>query len=129
MSIDAGMVSVDVVVEPRSVYLEPLRDRVVIRRRGIGEVVKDGGFSTVRASGDSQLFIPADAKEMPNEGEVVAVGPGERTEGGVAIPMAVKVGDVVLFSRFAGSDVPIGEETFTILSEGDILGILRETQS
>jgi len=94
----------------------PLHDRVLVRRIEEEEKTKGG------------IIIPDTAKEKPQQGEVVAVGPGARTEDGKLIPMDVKVGDKVLFGKWAGTEVKLEGEEYLILKESDILGILEETE-
>jgi len=91
----------------------PLHDRVLIRR--IEEENKTPGG----------IIIPDTAKEKPQQGEVVAVGPGARDESGKLIPLDVKVGDKVLFGKWSGSEVTIDGEELLIMKESDILGILE----
>ena len=93
--------------------LEPLDDRVV---------VKPGEEEQTTASG---IVIPDTAKEKPQEGEVVAVGPG-RFEDGARVPMDVKVGDTVLYSKYGGTEVKIGGEEHLVLSARDILAIVKK---
>ncbi len=94
----------------------PLHDRVLVRRIEEEEKTKGG------------IIIPDTAKEKPQQGEVVAVGPGARTEDGRLIPMDVKVGDKILFGKWAGTEVKIEGEEYLILKESDILGVLEETE-
>jgi chaperonin GroES len=89
--------------------LEPLGDRVVIRPSKREEVSKGG------------IVIPDTAKEKPQEGEVVAVGPGKMTDDGKRIAMDVKVGDIVVYARYAGTDLKIDEEELVVVRESDIL--------
>ncbi len=91
----------------------PLHDRVLIRR--IEEENKT-------ASG---IIIPDTAKEKPQQGEVLAVGPGARDENGKLVPLDVKVGDTVLFGKWSGSEVTIDGEELLIMKESDILGIIE----
>ena len=90
----------------------PLGDRVLIRR--VEEEAKTKGG----------IIIPDNAKEKPQEGEVVAAGPGARDEAGERIPMDVKAGDRILFGKWSGSEVKIDGEELLIMKESDILGIL-----
>ncbi len=94
----------------------PLHDRVLVRRIEEEEKTKGG------------IIIPDTAKEKPQQGEVIAVGPGARTEDGKLIPMDVKVGDKVLFGKWAGTEVKLEGEEYLILKESDILGVLEETE-
>jgi len=90
----------------------PLHDRVVVRRLESEEKTKGG------------IIIPDTAKEKPQEGEVVAVGPGRMTEDGKRIGMEVKKGDRVLIGKYSGTDVKIDGTEYTILREDDVLGVL-----
>jgi chaperonin GroES len=91
----------------------PLHDRVVVKR--IKEEAKTAGG----------IIIPDTAKEKPQQGEVVAVGPGARDETGKIIPLDVKVGERVLFGKWSGSEVKIDGEDLLIMKESDILGVLE----
>lgn len=93
--------------------LKPLSDRVLVKRLEIEEKTAGG------------LFIPDTAKEKPVLGEVVAVGAGRINEDGKAIPMSVKKGDIVLFSKYVGNDVP-GDEDMIIMSEDNILAVVEK---
>ena len=95
------------------VKLKPLGDRVVIRPLEKEEVSKSG------------LVIPDTAKEKPQEGEVVAVGPG-RFEDGTRVPLDVKVGDTVIYSKYGGTEVKYGGEDYLILSARDVLAIVNK---
>ena len=90
----------------------PLHDRVVIRRLDGEEKTKGG------------IIIPDTAKEKPQEGEVVAVGPGARDEKGALQPLGVKVGDRVLFGKWSGTEVKIDGQDVLIAKESDILGVI-----
>ena len=90
----------------------PLHDRVVIRRLEGEEKTKGG------------IIIPDTAKEKPQEGEVVAAGPGGRDEGGARIPMSVREGDKVLFGKWSGTEVKIDGQDLLIMKESDILGVV-----
>jgi chaperonin GroES len=93
--------------------LRPLEDRIV---------VKATEAETTTASG---LVIPDTAKEKPQEGTVIAVGPG-RFDDGVRVPMDVKVGDVVLYSKYGGTEVKSGSDELLVLSARDILAIVEK---
>jgi chaperonin GroES len=71
------------------------------------------------------IIIPDTAKEKPQEGEVIAVGPGKVTEDGKLQAMSVKVGDKILFGKWSGNEVKLGEEEYLIMREEDILGVLQ----
>jgi chaperonin GroES len=90
----------------------PLGDRVVVRR--VEEEAKTKGG----------IIIPDTAKEKPQEGEVIAAGPGARDEDGKRIPMDVKAGDRILFGKWSGSEVKIEGDELLIMKESDILGVL-----
>ena len=92
----------------------PLHDRVVIRRAE-GDVKSKGG-----------IIIPDTAKEKPQEGEVIAVGPGSRDESGKLIPLDVKAGDTILFGKWSGTEVKIDGEDLLIMKEADIMGIIEK---
>jgi len=89
--------------------LQPLGDRVVIRAIEREEVTKGG------------IVLPDTAKEKPQEGEVVAVGPGRLTEDGKRIAMEVKVGERVIYAKYAGTEIKLDDEDLIILRESDIL--------
>ena len=91
----------------------PLHDRVVIRRLEGEEKTKAG------------IIIPDTAKEKPQEGEVVAVGPGARDETGKLIPIDLKAGDRVLFGKWSGTEVKIDGEELLIMKESDVMGVLE----
>ncbi len=96
-----------------SAKVRPLHDRILLRRIEEGEVKKGG------------IIIPDTAKEKPQEGEVVAVGEGRRMETGERQPMDVKVGDLVLFGKYSGTDVMIDDEEYLILREEDVFAIIE----
>ncbi|WP_404861542.1 co-chaperone GroES [Georhizobium sp. MAB10] len=90
----------------------PLHDRIVVRRIEADE----------RTSGG--IIIPDTAKEKPQEGEVLAVGPGARADNGQIQPLDVKVGDRVLFGKWSGTEIKVGGEDLLIMKEADIMGVL-----
>jgi chaperonin GroES len=90
----------------------PLHDRVVVRRIQADEKTKGG------------IIIPDTAKEKPQEGEVIAVGPGGRDEAGKLIPIDVKAGDRVLFGKWSGTEVKLDGEELLIMKESDIMGVV-----
>ena len=92
----------------------PLHDRVVVRRIDAEEKTKGG------------IIIPDTAKEKPQEGEIVAVGPGARDENGKLQPLDVKPGDRVLFGKWSGTEVKIDGDELLIMKESDIMGVLDE---
>jgi chaperonin GroES len=89
--------------------LEPLGDRVVVKPKPKEEVTKGG------------IVLPDTAKEKPQEGEVIAVGPGRMTDDGKRIAMDVKVGDVVIYAKYGGTEIKEDDEELVILRESDIL--------
>jgi chaperonin GroES len=93
----------------------PLHDRVVIKR--IEAEAKSAGG----------IIIPDTAKEKPQQGEVIAVGPGGRDESGKLIPVDVKAGDRILFGKWSGTEVKIDGTEYLIMKESDIMGVLVET--
>jgi chaperonin GroES len=93
----------------------PLHDRVVVKRIDAEEKTAGG------------IIIPDTAKEKPQQGEVVAVGPGGRDENGKLIPIDVKAGDRVLFGKWSGTEVKIDGVEYLIMKESDIMGVLDES--
>jgi chaperonin GroES len=89
--------------------LHPVADRLVVRPTEKEEKTKGG------------IYLPDTAKEKPQEGEIVAVGPGKMTDDGKRIPMEVKVGDRVIYSKYGGSEIKIDDVEMIILRESDIL--------
>jgi chaperonin GroES len=92
--------------------IKPLQDRVIVKRLEENEQMRGG------------LYIPDTAKEKPQEGEVIAAGPG-KVENGNKIELTVKVGDKVLFGKYSGTEVKLDGEEFLIMREDDILGIIE----
>ena len=92
----------------------PLHDRVVVRRIGAEEKTKGG------------IIIPDTAQEKPQEGEVIAVGPGGRDESGKLIPIDVKPGSRVLFGKWSGTEIKLDGEELLIMKESDIMGIIED---
>src|SRR4051812_46704 len=90
----------------------PLHDRVVVRRIDAEEKTKGG------------IIIPDTAKEKPQEGEIIAAGPGARDESGKVQPLDVKAGDRVLFGKWSGTEVRIDGEDLLIMKESDIMGLV-----
>lgn len=90
----------------------PLADRVVIKAIEESETMRGG------------LYIPDTAKEKPQQGEIIAVGPG-RYEDGKLVPMSVKVGDKVLYGKYSGTEVSLGGDNFLILRESDVLAVIN----
>lgn len=94
--------------------IRPLGDRVVVKPLPSEEVTKSG------------IVLPDTAKEKPQEGEVVAIGPGRLLDNGQRVPIDLKVGDRVLFSKYAGNEVKIDDVEYLILREMDILGVIEK---
>ena len=94
-------------------HFRPLHDRVVVKR--IDEDTKTAGG----------IIIPDTAKEKPQQGEVVAVGPGERDENGARIALDVQAGDIVLFGKWSGTEVKLDGNEFLIMKESDIMGVVE----
>src|SRR6476619_5767016 len=94
-----------------STTVTPLADRVVVRAMEETEQMRGG------------LFIPDTAKEKPQQGEIIAIGPG-KYEDGKLVPMTVKVGDKVLYGKYSGTEVTLDDEQFLILRESDVLAII-----
>jgi chaperonin GroES len=93
----------------------PLHDRVVVRRLDAEEKTAGG------------IIIPDTAKEKPQEGEVVAAGPGGRDESGKLIPLDLKAGDRILFGKWSGTEIKLDGEELLIMKESDIMGIVEGT--
>ena len=91
----------------------PLHDRIVVKRIEGEEKTKGG------------IIIPDTAKEKPQEGKVVAVGPGARDESGKLVPLDVKAGDRVLFGKWSGTEVKIDGEDLLIMKESDVMGVIE----
>ncbi len=94
--------------------IRPLQDRVIVKRVEEEEKTRGG------------IIIPDTAKEKPMEGKVIAVGKGKLLEDGKIHPVDVKAGDRVLFGKYAGTEVKIGEEEHLIMREEDILGVIEK---
>jgi len=92
-----------------AVKLQPLADRLVVKPIEMEEKTKTG------------IYLPDTAKEKPQEGKVVAVGPGRLSEDGKRIAMEIKVGDIVLYSKYGGTEIKVDDEEMMILRESDIL--------
>ncbi|WP_336658848.1 co-chaperone GroES [Leucobacter sp. USHLN153] len=96
-----------------SVAIKPLEDRIVIKQVEAEQTTASG------------LVIPDTAKEKPQEGEVVAVGPGRVSDAGNRIPLDVSVGDVVIYSKFGGTEVKVAGDDYLVLSARDILAVVE----
>ena len=92
----------------------PLHDRVVVRRIDAEEKTKGG------------IIIPDPAKEKPQEGEIIAVGPGARDESGKVVALDVKAGDRVLFGKWSGVEVRVAGEELLVLKEADLMGVVED---
>ncbi|MDD5284475.1 MAG: co-chaperone GroES [Desulfuromonadaceae bacterium] len=93
--------------------LRPLQDRIIVKR--VEEETKTAGG----------LFIPETAKEKPQRGKIVAAGNGKKTEEGKVLPLDVKVGDVVLFGKYAGTEVKVDGEEYLMMREDDLLAVVE----
>lgn len=93
--------------------LKPLADRIVVNPTTAEEMTKGG------------IVLPDTAKTRPQEGEVIAVGPGKVTENGVLVPVEITVGDKVMYSKYGGTEIKIGKDEYVILRQDDILAIIR----
>ena len=93
--------------------LRPLQDRIIVKR--VEEETKTAGG----------LFIPETAKEKPQRGEIVAAGNGKKTEDGKVLPLDVKVGDIVLFGKYAGTEIKVDGDDFLMMREDDILAVVE----
>lgn len=93
--------------------IRPLHDRVIVKRLEVERTTASG------------IVIPDNAGEKPDQGEVIAVGPGKRDEAGKLLPMDVKVGDRVLFGKYSGQNVKVDGEEFLVMREEDILGVVE----
>ena len=91
----------------------PLHDRIVVKRVDAEEKTK------------GEIIIPDTAKEKPQEGEVIAVGPGARDESGKLIPLDVKVGDRILFGKWSGTDIKLEGEELLNMKESDVMGVVE----
>jgi chaperonin GroES len=98
-------------------HFRPLHDRVLVRRIDAEEKTAGG------------IIIPDTAREKPQEGEVVAAGPGGRNEQGQLIPIDVRSGDRVLFAKWSGTEVKIDGEEYLIMKESDLLGVVEKIGS
>lgn len=96
-----------------STKIQPLADRIVVKPLEDTETMRGG------------LYIPDTAKEKPQQGEVVAVGPGKMTDEGKRIEPEVKEGDRILYGKYSGTEVTVADESYLILRESDVLAIVR----
>lgn len=93
----------------------PLHDRILVRRIEAEEKTAGG------------IIIPDTAKEKPQEGEVVAVGPGGRDDAGKLVPLDVKVGDRILFGKWSGTEIRLNGEDLLVMKEADVMGVIENT--
>jgi chaperonin GroES len=91
----------------------PLHDRVLVERMESEEVTKGG------------IILPDTAKEKPQQGKIISVGTGKRTEDGKIIPMELKAGDTILFGKYSGSEIKIEGNEYLIMKEDDVLGLVE----
>ncbi|MGA8158796.1 MAG: co-chaperone GroES [Rhodoplanes sp.] len=98
-------------------HFRPLHDRVVVKRIEAEEKTVGG------------IIIPDTAKEKPQQGEVISVGPGGRDESGKLIPLDVQVGDRVLFGKWSGTEVKLDGVEYLIMKESDIMGVLTDVET
>src|SRR6202140_4003935 len=94
--------------------IRPLYDQLVVKRIEETERMQGG------------LHIPDSAKEKPQEGEVVAVGPGKRLENGKLVPLDVQVGDRILFGKYSSSDITVDGEKYLVMREDEVLGVMEQ---
>jgi chaperonin GroES len=94
--------------------LKPLHDRLIVRPAAPEEVTKGG------------IILPDTAKEKPQQGEVLAAGPGKMDENGKLQPIGVKVGDIVLYGKYSGTEVSLGSEDVLIMRESDVFAIVSK---
>ncbi len=97
-----------------STKLTPLHDRIVVRRVEEAETTRGG------------IIIPDTAKDKPQEGEVITVGPGKSNDEGKVFPLQVKAGDRILFGKYAGTEIKIDGEELLIMREEEVLGVLEK---
>ncbi len=93
--------------------VRPLQDRILVER--VEEEVKKGG-----------IIIPDTAKEKPQQGKVIAVGPGRYDDNGKLVPMSLKKGDMILFGKYSGNEIRIGDEELLIMREDDVLAVIEK---
>jgi chaperonin GroES len=114
ISVSLSKIKTTELLRRTAMKFRPLHDRVVIKRIEAEEKTTGG------------IIIPDTAKEKPQEGEVIAVGPGGRDESGKLIPIDVKVGDRVLFGKWSGTEVKLDGVEYIIMKESDLMGVLVE---
>ena len=96
--------------------LKPLGDRIIVKPSSAEEVTAGG------------IVLPDSAQEKPQEGKVIAVGPGSQLETGERAPMDVKVGDTVIYGKYAGTEIKIGGDEYVIIRQDDVLAVRDETK-
>jgi chaperonin GroES len=96
-----------------STQIQPLADRIVVKALEETEQMRGG------------LYIPDTAKEKPQQGEVIAVGPGRMTDDGNRVPSELNTGDRVLYGKYSGTEVTVGDEQYLILRESDVLAVIK----
>ena len=101
--------------EENDMTFRPLHDRILVRRIDADEKTAGG------------IIIPDTAKEKPQEGEVIAVGPGARDESGKLVELDVKVGDRILFGKWSGTEIKLDGEDLLIMKESDVMGVIQQT--
>jgi chaperonin GroES len=101
--------------EENNMTFRPLHDRILVRRVEVDEKTAGG------------IIIPDTAKEKPQEGEVIAAGPGARNEAGQIQPLDVKVGDRILFGKWSGTEIKLNGEDLLIMKESDVMGVIEKT--
>jgi chaperonin GroES len=112
-----GMASAEAFDKEEVMKFRPLHDRVVVRRVEAEEKTKGG------------IIIPDTAKEKPQEGEVIAAGPGGRDESGKLIPLDLKAGDRILFGKWSGTEIKLDGEELLIMKESDVMGVVQAAAS
>ncbi len=93
--------------------IKPLGDRIIVQRTAEEERTKGG------------IIIPDTAKEKPQEGKIIAVGPGKFTEDGKRMPMDVKEGDRILFGKYAGTEIKVDDKEYFVMHQDDVLGVIE----
>ena len=102
------------VLKENDMAFRPLHDRILVRRIEADEKTAGG------------IIIPDTAKEKPQEGEVIAVGPGARNEAGQLQPLDVKIGDRILFGKWSGTEIKLAGEDLLIMKESDVMGVIEQ---
>jgi chaperonin GroES len=103
--------------ETEKMKVRPLHDYVFVKRIEDKETIKGG------------IIIPDTAKEKQQEGEIIAAGPGRKTEDGKVIPLDVKVGDRILFGKYSGTEIKIEDQEYVIVLEKDVLGVIESAKA